>query len=272
MELGLIGCGNMGTALVSGVLKSGLVMPGEIYAFDIDRKKRDAISEKWGAQSCENIEELASRAKIILLAIKPQDISATLTDYADLLDKKDGIFVSIAAGVPVSLYRDFLHLTRMVRVMPNTPALIGEGAAALFFDGKFGDDEKRMILKIFESCGMATEVKKESLLDIVTGLSGSGPAYVFSFINSLADGGVMEGLPRETARRLAIQTVLGAAKLAQASTEDGLHLEELKDKVTSPGGTTAAGLFVLEKNAFRATVMEAVSSASRRSRELGKKE
>ena len=177
------------------------------------------------------------------------------------------ILISIAAGVRISLFRKHLKTSLIARVMPNTPAIVGEGASAVYFDGNFTDQQKDIVLKIFKTCGIAEVVKIEDLLDAVTGLSGSGPAYVYTFINALTDGGVKEGLTRETSKRLAIQTVLGAAKLAQ--NEMGTHLLELRDRVTSPGGTTAAGNHALEEGGFNASVVNAVSAASNRSRILG---
>ncbi len=269
MNLGLIGCGNMGFALLSGVMKSGLVMPGETWVYDVDDHKVQEISNQLGAQPTLSIEDMAPKCNMIIVAVKPQNIPELLEKNARFLDSKNTILISIAAGTRISQFRTHLKQTRIVRVMPNTPSLISQGASALYFEGDYSDLEKKAIVKIFESCGMAEIVAREELLDAVTGLSGSGPAYVFAFINSLADGGVREGLPRDVARKLAIQTVLGASQLAQGSLEEGIHLEDLKDRVTSPGGTTAAGLFALEKGSFRATVISAVHDATMRSKELG---
>ncbi len=268
MKLGIFGCGNMGQALISGVIGSGVFSSGDIYAYDIDDLKINEFCRKIGIKKREPL-ELAADCDIILLAVKPQDVESLLHKTSRLMDSGKKIVVSIAAGVNISLYRKYLQNALLVRVMPNTPALIGKGASGLYFDGIFSEEEKDIVMKLFISCGIAEIVKNEELLDSVTGLSGSGPAYVFSFIGALADAGVMEGLSRETAKKLAVQTVLGSAELASNSIKEGIHLEELKDRVTSPGGTTAAGLFALEEGAFKAVVINAVKEAANRSRELG---
>jgi pyrroline-5-carboxylate reductase len=194
-----------------------------------------------------------------------------LIDFQKPLDQNRKTVISIAAGVKTEFYRKYLAAANLVRVMPNLPALIGKGASGIYFEGNIPEDDRNMVLEIFQACGLASEVKKEELLDVVTGLSGSGPAYVFSFINSLADAGVLEGLPRDTARKLAVQTVLGSAEYAAGEMKNNVHLEELKDRVTSPGGTTARGLFALEEGAFSAVVIKAVKEAVLRSKELGGK-
>ncbi len=271
MRLGVIGCGNMGFALLNGVMKSGMAMPGEVWIYDVDEHRMSDIAAQLGANKSQDITELVNNCDLILLAVKPQNMKELLQTEHENLDKKDKIIVSIAAGYQISSFREFLRQARLVRVMPNTPALIGQGASALYFDGEFQDQEKRAVTKIFESCGLAEVVKSENLMDVVTGLSGSGPAYVFLFINSLTDAGVREGLSRDVAKKLAIQTVLGSAHLALSSVDDDIHLEDLKDRVTSPGGTTAAGLYALESGKFRAVIMDAVHAATLRSKELGEK-
>jgi pyrroline-5-carboxylate reductase len=261
----------MGKALISGVINQGMTSTKDIYAYDIDESKIDDLCRKSGIQKKDPI-ELATTCDIIILAVKPQDIESLILKIAYQMDSEKKIIVSIAAGIKVSFYRKYLKKAQLVRVMPNTPALIGKGASVLYFDGSFSETEKDIVLKIFISCGIAEIVKNEELMDCVTGLSGSGPAYVFTFINAFVDAGVMEGLPRETAKKLAVQTVLGSAELAANSIKEGIHLEELKDRVTSPGGTTAAGLFALEEGAFKAIVINAVREATNRSRELGSRE
>ncbi len=269
MNIGIIGCGNMGSALISGMLNAGFVMPGEVYLYDIDEELADTTSRKLGARRCEQAEEVAKKSQVIILAVKPGNIEEVLKKSSDEMDKADKVVVSIAAGIRIENIRKHVRNARIVRVMPNTPALIGEGASGMVFDGDFEENEKKSIVKMFESCGLVEVVKSEDLMDIVTGLSGSGPAYVFAFINSLADGGVVEGLPRSTALNLAIRTVIGAAKLAESSLDENIHLEALKDRVVSPGGTTARGLYALEKGGFRATVIDAVREATKRAREIG---
>lgn len=269
MKLGVIGCGNMGFALLNGVLKSGMAMPGETWIYDVDEQKMTDIASQLGANPAADIGDLVSHSDLVLLAVKPQNMTELLLNHQATLDQPEKIVVSIAAGYTTASFRKYLSRVRLVRVMPNTPALIGQGASALYFEGSFQDQEKRAVLKVFESCGLAELVSSEALMDAVTGLSGSGPAYVFSFLSALTDAGVKEGLPRDVSKRLAIQTVLGSAQLALRSLDDSIHLDDLKDRVTSPGGTTAAGLYALENGRFKATVMDAVNQAARRSRELG---
>lgn len=271
MKLGLIGCGNMGSVLLSRMISSNIVNATNARVFDIDEKKMNKLATDLNVINVDNIGDLVSNSDVVIIAVKPNNIEALLDEYRSELDKSSKIIVSIAAGVQIGLYRQYIGIARIVRVMPNTPALVGEGASGLYFDGEFDEAEHCDILAIFEACGLAVVVQKESLLDVVTGLSGSGPAYVFAFINSLADGAVAEGLPRDIARELAIQTVLGSAKLAKQEVSNGVHLEELKDRVTSPGGTTAEGLFALEAGGFRVSVMDAVRTASEKARKLGEK-
>lgn len=269
MKIGMIGCGNMGFALLSGILAKNLAKPEEIFVFDVDSVKLENTAVKFGVRKTA-INEMSKQCSLIIIAVKPQDMELLLNDNRMDLDSAGKIIVSIAAGVSVSLIGKYLTRALIARVMPNTPAMIGKGASGIFFYGNFSDEQKSVVLNIFDSVGTVEVVKKEEWLDAVTGLSGSGPAYVFTFINSLVDAGVMQGLPRDTARKLAVQTVLGSAELAAASLAEGIHPEELKDRVTSPGGTTAAGLFALEEGNFRATVMKAVKDASIRSKELSK--
>jgi len=270
-KLGIIGLGNMGSALLLGILNSSLKNELEISGYDIDEKKINSF--KSTINISKSAEELIRNVETLLLAIKPQDVGNFLQNYSDLINTNNSILITIVAGLKIKIYRKYLSRVKIARVMPNTPSLVGYGASAIYFDGDFLEEEKKLIVNIFESCGIVEEVKQEDLLDVVTGLSGSGPAYVFSFINSLADGAVCEGLPRNIAIRLAIQTVLGAAFLAREKFEkEKLHLEELKDRVTSPGGTTSRGLLALEEGAFRSTVIKAVRKATERARELGEKQ
>lgn len=271
MNIGVIGCGNMGSALISGMLNAGFVMPGEVFLYDIDDELADAMSRKLGAFRCEKLDELAKKSQVIIIAVKPGNVDEVFRAAGSDMDKADKVIISIASGIRIDAIRKTIKNARLVRVMPNTPALIGEGASGMVFDGEFEENEKKAVVKLFESCGLVEVVKNEDLIDVVTGLSGSGPAYVFAFINSLADGGVIDGLPRTTALKLAIKTVIGAAKLAESSLEDDIHMEALKDKVASPGGTTARGLYALEKGAFRATVIDAVREGTKRAKEIGGK-
>lgn len=271
MKLGLMGCGNMGEAILNGIMKSGVLSAKDVLLYDMDVKKTSRISEKYGTAAAKSGSELVENSGIVLLAVKPQDMTGLLESLSGELNGAGKLIVTIAAGLKVSLYRKTIKENPIARVMPNLPMLIGGGASAVYFDGKFSDEEKKLVLGLIQSCGVAEVVKKEEWLDAVTGLSGSGPAYVFLFINSLAEGGVKEGLPKDVALRLALQTVAGSAALLTNGLAEGKHPEKMKDDVTSPGGTTAAGLYALEKGRFRYTVMSAVKEAAKRSRELGGK-
>ncbi len=210
--------------------------------------------------------ELAAWADVIVLAVKPQVIDSVLKEIAPVVTAKKMV-ISIAAGVPIARIEEGLGgPVPVVRVMPNTPALIGEGISALSFNGRVKEAGKKLALKLLGVAGETVAVP-ENLMDAVTGLSGSGPAYIFILLEALSDAGVRQGLPRETSNRLALWTVRGAAGLALQS---GRRPGELKDMVTSPGGTTIAGLHALEKGGFRAALYNAVAAATKRSIELGK--
>lgn len=271
MKMGLIGCGNMGEAILNGIMRSGIVSAKDMMVYDIDIKKTSRISDKWKVGVSKSESELVKASGLVLLAVKPQDMSGLLNGLSSELNDSRKVIVTIAAGLKTALYRKTVRENPIARVMPNLPMLIGKGASGIYLDGNFTDEEKQLVLKLFQACGSAEIVKKEEWLDAVTGLSGSGPAYVFLFINSLAEGGVREGLPKDIALKLAVQTVIGSAGLLSNALDEGKHPEKLKDEVTSPGGTTAAGIFALEKNKFRYSVMNAVKEAAKRSRELGGK-
>jgi len=264
MTLGVIGYGNMGRAIVRGIMKRKLFE--KVVVYDIVPPR---LPQKTTLVLAGDVGEVF-RCDVVLLAIKPQDVPAFCEKNREVMASFRGGLVTIVAGMPVAFYRQWTSAP-IVRVMPNTPAQVGEGASALYFDGEFSPEMREKVIAMFSALGMAEVVGKEDLMHAVTGLSGSGPAYVFLFLSALADGGVMEGLPRHVAKRLAIQTVLGSAELALQALEDGKSFEDLKDMVMSPGGTTARGVYALEEGGFRATVMKAVSEATERSRQLGGK-
>jgi pyrroline-5-carboxylate reductase len=268
MKIGIIGCGNMGSAIIAGLSRVGAF---EMSVYDIDKVRLRETATRWRAREAAGLAEIAASCRILILAVKPQDVEHVLKEIEMKFDTGSKILISIAAGVKISSYRKYLKKALIARVMPNTPALVGEGVSGIYFDGKFAEKDREAVLSIFYTIGIAETVKNEDLLDAVTGLSGSGPAFVFAFINALADAGVLEGLPRDVSRRLAVYTVSGSAALAAQSIESGIHLEELKDRVTSPGGTTAEGLLAMEEGAFNASVIKAVRAAVRRSREMGEK-
>ncbi len=265
-ELGVIGVGNMGEAIVKGILNKGILKSDDIVVYDRIKDKAKAISDKYGVGIANSNALLTKLSKIIILAIKPQDLEETVKEIKDYLTE-DKILISILAGTSSEKIKTNLGRSiNVVRVMPNTPALIGEGVIAVSYDKGINDSMKDYINNILSALGKVYEVK-EDLMDVITGLSGSGPAYVFTFIDSLAQGGVKKGLPYQLALELAVQTVLGSAKLLQETKE---HPMVLRDKVSSPAGTTIYGLHELEKHNFRDSVISAVETATERSKELGK--
>lgn len=264
-SIGFVGGGQMGEALIRGILQAGLLTPGQITVLEPDGKRSAYLGQRYGVGQAAEPAALASACRIIVLAVKPQIISRVLALYRDHITGGH-LVISIAAGIPIrSLEQGLGGGTRIIRVMPNTPALVLAGASALSANERAAGSDVAVARRIFEAVGTCVEVS-EPLLDAVTGLSGSGPGYVFTFIEALTDGGVLAGLPRDTAAKLALQTVYGAAKLA---VESGEHPAVLRGRVTSPGGTTITGLQVMEESGFRGTVMTAVAEAAERSRELG---
>ncbi|RAK07086.1 pyrroline-5-carboxylate reductase [Halanaerobium saccharolyticum] len=267
MKLAIIGLGNMGQAIISGILKQNIITPENIIAADKkfaepDFKLQDEFS---GIEITADNQEAVQKADYIILAVKPQIIKFVLEDI-----KKDAaakVIISIAAGIKTDLLSQYFGSNaKIIRVMPNTPALVAQGMSALYYSPPVEADEKAFVEKIFRALGKTAEVK-EGEMDAVTGLSGSGPAYVYLFIEALADAGVLNGLDRQTALKLAAQTVKGGAEMVLST---GKHPAELKDMVCSPAGTTIAGVSELESNAFRSAVIKAVKTAVERSEELGK--
>jgi pyrroline-5-carboxylate reductase len=266
-KLVFLGTGNMAEALLKGLLREGTVDPDEIVCAEPRAERREEIADRYGVEVTGDNRAAAALADLIVLSVKPQVVDAVLTEIGAALGPR-ALVVSVAAGVPIAaLGRRLPAGTRIIRTMPNTPALVGAGATALARGPHATDADLTVARALFEAVGTAVVVD-EALLDAVTGLSGSGPAFVFMAIEALADGGVKAGLPRATALMLAAQTVLGAARLVL---ETGQHPGELKDQVTSPGGTTIAGVHALESRGFRAALIDAVEAAVRRSRELGQK-
>jgi len=258
-----IGAGKMAAAIAQGMLKNGFSKK-QIRACDVSEIAAKKFTAATGIPVSKTAADALSGADTVILAVKPQ-FAAQVLDSA-VKDLKGKLLISIAAGLPLSFLKEHSKLKRVIRVMPNTPALVGEAMscyAASVDASKEDIDETELILK---SCGRCLKVQ-ESLLDAVTGLSGSGPAFVIDFITGLADGGVYAGLPRETALELAIQTVLGTAKMCL---ESGKHPAELRDAVISPAGTTARGVMVLEKAGFSGIAANAVAAAAERSAELSK--
>ncbi len=265
-KIGVIGAGKIGSAIARGVIRAGLAAKENVMASDVSDVLRHAATEELGIKTTVDNGELSAFADIIILAVKPQIVDPVAREIAKKLGTSK-LLVSVAAGVPLSRIEAGLAPgARVVRVMPNIPCVVGAGAAGYAGGSHATAADLEKVGAILNSFGVGMVVE-EKYLDAVTGLSGSGPAYVFLFMEALADGGVQMGLGRDVALKLAMQTVYGAAKMAL---EGNKHLGELKDEVTSPGGTTIAGLYAMEQKGFHGTVMDAVVSATKRSQELGK--
>jgi pyrroline-5-carboxylate reductase len=264
-RLAIVGMGNMGEALVKGLLDRELLTPAQLAGAEKLPGRAQEIERRYGIPVMPSVAAACAGADTVVLAVKPQDANAILPEVARAAPGT--LVISICAGVTLGqLLRGLGDDTPVARVMPNTPALVGCGASVYCASTTATPDHHRLVQDLLGAVGEVHRVEDEGLLDPVTGLSGSGPAYVFAFLEALADGGVLAGLPRPLARALALQTVEGAARLAR---ESGEHTAELKDRVASPGGTTIAGLHALERGWFRNAVIEAVLSATRRCRELG---
>jgi pyrroline-5-carboxylate reductase len=262
-----VGAGNMAGALIKGLLHSGTVGPSQIQASDVREERLAELAEDHGIGTTNDNGKLAAWSDIVVIAVKPQVIDKILVSVARML-RPDALVISIAAGVPIVSFESRLPpRTRVIRTMPNTAAIALAGATAIAPGTHSSEEDVKLARQLFEATGRVV-VLDETLLDAVTGLSGSGPAYVMLMIEALADGGVKVGLHRETALLLAAQTVFGSAKLLL---ETGEHPGRLKDMVTSPGGTAIAGLHTLEAGGLRRTLIDAVESATRRSVELGEK-
>ncbi len=262
-RLGLIGYGNMGSAIGSAILSSGALSPSELAVYEINpRAKKKAQSQ--GIQLVESMKELCSLCDLMLLAVKPDKAAAVLSSAGVALEGK--ALMSIAAGVTSRKLKEFggTYFLRVLRIMPNTPAMVGAGCMVLCSDTDFTPEEKEEAERLMSAVGIVEWIE-EKHLDAVTGLSGSGPAYVALFIEALADGGVKEGLSRPQALHLAAQTVMGTAKLLQ---EKEMHPGELKDMVCSPGGTAIEGVQAMEEGGFRHTTIHAVVMASEKAKRL----
>ncbi len=263
-SIGFVGAGNMAEAMIRGLLRGKVFAPDQITASAPREERQRELAEKFSIRVTGNNPE-AARQSIVVLSVKPQILSKVLEEISDSV-RADSLVISIAAGVPVALIQTKLRKgTRVVRAMPNTPALVDSAATAIAGGEHAQESDLEDAKRIFDAVGI-TVVLDETLLDAVTGLSGSGPAYVFLILEALSDAGVKVGLSRRTAQLLAAQTLLGSAKLLLETNE---HPGRLKDMVTSPGGTAITGLHTLEHGGVRTTLMNAVEAATRRSRELG---
>ncbi|MFO1019479.1 MAG: pyrroline-5-carboxylate reductase [Planctomycetales bacterium] len=265
-RIGFLGSGKMAIALAGGFASKGVVPAQQIQACDVVPQAREAFTKETGIKATDQLRAVVDNSDILFIAVKPQSMQQLLKDLAPLVTTKH-LVVSIAAGIPLATLSQALGADRrIIRVMPNTPCLVGASASGYSVGGKVTAADADMVQKLLSAVGIAVEVP-ESLLDTVTGLSGSGPAFVYLMIEALSDGGVRMGLPRNVATTLAAQTLLGAAKMVL---ETGIHPGALKDAVASPGGTTIAGLQALEVGGLRGCLMNAVEAATLRARELGK--
>jgi pyrroline-5-carboxylate reductase len=265
-RLGFIGGGKMATALSRGVCQAGLTTSDRIVASDVLPEARQALAQSAGIDVVAENRGVVERSDVLVLAVKPQVMAQVLGELRPLLQPRH-LVVSIAAGITLQqLARGLGETCRIIRVMPNTPCLVGASASGYTLGPATLPEDRKIIEEFLGSVGKAFSVP-ESLLDAVTGLSGSGPAFVATIIEALSDGGVRMGLPRDVATTLAAQTVFGTAKMLL---ETGVHTGQMKDMVTSPGGTTIAGIHALERGGLRAALIDAVEAATRRASELGK--
>lgn len=266
LTIGCLGAGAMAEAMLGGLVRCGLVQPTQLYASDANPDRLAYLRDKLGVNVTTDNLELVGKVNVIIVAVKPQVVGNVLTE-THLQISKDQTVISIAAGITTSFIESHLSAgVPVCRVMPNTPALVGAGASAVCAGGCAGEDTLRLAVSICSSFGRAVVVP-ESLMDSVTGLSGSGPAYMYLIAEAMADAGVRMGLPRDVAMLLGAQTMFGAAKMML---ETGEHPARLKDLVTTPGGTTIAGLFALEDGGLRSNIMKAVQAAAERSGELSR--
>jgi len=266
IRVGFIGTGNMGSPLAKGVAGSGVTSPKDVSIFDVDNAKAAALSQKTGVVLAGSNREVVENSEYIILAVKPIYIKAVLEECKDLLDASK-VLISIAVGVSIGTIREIIgEKAAVVRTMPNTPVLVGEGMTLVCFDSNVQAERREIVKKLFGCVGKVEELE-ERLMSEVTALTGSSPAYVYIFIEAMADAAVKSGIPRNLSYRLAAQAVLGSANMVL---ESGKHPAELKDQVCSPSGTTIEAVSALEKNGFRYAVMDAMDECTKKAREIGK--
>ncbi len=264
MKAGFIGCGNMGGALMRGILKKQILETDQLIASDLSTSSTAKLHDELQIEVTQDNKAVVKQADFIVLAVKPQYYEAVIKEIRDLVDETK-VIISIAPGKTLEwLKTQFGKEVKLVRCMPNTPAMVGAGITAVCPGNNVTADEKEAVIRILSSCG-ETEIVSEHLMDAVVGVSGSSPAYVYMFIEAMADAAVAEGMPRAQAYHFAAQAVLGSAKMVL---ETGKHPGELKDMVCSPGGTTIEAVGVLEQKGMRSAVIEAVRVCTRKSREM----
>ncbi|MDD3874873.1 MAG: pyrroline-5-carboxylate reductase [Eubacteriales bacterium] len=278
MKIGLIGTGNMGSAIVKGYLAANPGKEKDVFAFDQDKARLKTLAKELGICDCNDGVNVVTQSDVLILAVKPDKVAEVLQEIAPFIDWEEKVLVSIAAGVSIGFIESLCNehsgykektndfRCKVVRVMPNTPALVGKGMSALCRNSQVSEEEFKHVLDLFSSVGKSEEVD-EKLMDCVVGVSGSSPAYVYLFIEALADGAVAQGMSRKQAYTFAAQSVLGSAEMVLKT---DIHPGELKDMVCSPGGTTIEAVKDLERNGFRYAVMEAVRVASDKSKAMKK--
>ena len=263
MKLGIIGCGNMAYAISSGAYKKGIFKKGDITAFDKMGEKAKTFNTEFGASVASDYSRLLEKSDMVLVAVKPQDLSDCLLKIKDYLKGKS--IISICAGKSLDFIEDIIGKdASIIRVNPNTPAMVGEGVSAVSFNKNVSQKDRDFVIELFSAVGIAFEMAEDKM-NAITALAGSAPAFVFMAIEAMADAGVYLGLPRDVAIKLSCQTFYGASKLVK---ETGEHPALLKDKVASPGGTTIEGIFALEASSFRAAIMDAVIAAKNKADDM----
>lgn len=263
-NIGIIGCGAMGSALAKGMIKRGGINPASLYLFDLNKERQEQLAEELQAVSSKGYSELAAACRYIFIAVKPQDAEGLLYSIKPVI-KPEQIVISIAAGITINYIESCLSSgAKVIRLMPNTPCLIGEGTIVISLGDDVTTEEFNIVENLLKPLGLTIRMP-EKLMDAVTGLSGTGPAYVFLFIETMIDAGVSVGIRRDVASKMVIQNVIGSAMMLR---ENAKHPAELRNIVTSPAGTTAAAMHVLEETGFRSSLLKAVIEATKRSGEL----
>ena len=267
-KLGIIGAGNMASAIVKGIIKSKIYDKSEIIISDINEIQRKKIEDDFGIKTTANNEELAQKSDVIIFAVKPQYFLSSIENI-DKQNLNNKLIISIMAGISIEkISKALMGDVQVVRIMPNTPALVNEAMSVICFAENVSDENKKLVVEIFDSIGKS-KISEESKIDAVTAISGSSPAYVFMMIEAMADAGVLLGLSRDDAYFLASQTIMGSAKLFL---ETNIHPAKLKDMVCSPGGTTIEAVRVLEQKGFRSALIEAMIACDKKSKDMGKDE
>lgn len=264
MKIGFIGGGNMASAIIGGMVEKKVYAPEQITASGKDADSLENLHKKYGIEVTDDNKEIMEKSDVVFLSVKPQVLPQVIMEIAPLI-KENQLFVSIAAGKTIEwIENEFNKEIKLVRCMPNTPALVGEGCTGICANAKVSEEELELVKAVFDSCGTSYQVP-EHLMDVVGAVAGSAPAFVFMFMEAMADAAVAGGMPRDMAYKMASQTVLGSGKLML---ETGKHPGNLKDMVCSPGGTTICGVKVLEEQGMRGAIMDALDSCIQKSKKI----